>query len=147
MTDIHTPRFRLGFLTHVQGRDGPAAIYRNAATTRIRLATAITILPLEDAPGLAEDISVVDTISGGRVEIGVTTEGLAVLTKALDGEEVGPAGFRIQPPPGDFSDRIWASRPTSTPTRRCAASTPSTATPTRSSRRCRTRRCYRWPQT
>jgi len=93
------------------------------------LATAITILPLEDPLRLAEDVSVVDTISGGRVEIGVgsgaskieyaafgrdierkrelTTEGLAVLTKALAGEEVGAAGFRIQPPPGEFSDRIW----------------------------------------
>jgi alkanesulfonate monooxygenase SsuD/methylene tetrahydromethanopterin reductase-like flavin-dependent oxidoreductase (luciferase family) len=172
MTDIDAPRFRLGFLTHVQGRDDdPAAIYRNAAelfvaadelgfdvgwvaqhhaplgghgglpspwtflanvaarTTRIRLATAITILPLEDPLRLAEDVSLVNTISGGRVEIGVgsggskieyeafgrdverkrelTTEGLAVLTKALAGEEVGTAGFRIQPPPGDFSDRIW----------------------------------------
>jgi alkanesulfonate monooxygenase SsuD/methylene tetrahydromethanopterin reductase-like flavin-dependent oxidoreductase (luciferase family) len=168
MTDIGTPRFRLGFLTHVQGRDDPAAIYCNAAelfvaadqlgfdvgwvaqhhaplgghgglpspwtflanvaarTTRIRLATAITILLLEDPLRLAEDVSVVDTISGGRVEIGVgsgtskieyaafgrdvehkrelTTEGLAVLTKALAGGEVGTDGFRIQPPPGD---RIW----------------------------------------
>ena len=171
MTDIDPPRFRLGFLTHVQGRDEPSAVYRNAAelfvaadelgfdvgwvaqhhaplgghgglpspwtflanvaarTTRIRLATAITILPLEDPLRLAEDVSVVDTISGGRVEIGVgsgaskieyaafgrdierkrelTTEGLAVLSKALAGEEVGTAGFRIQPPPGEFSDRIW----------------------------------------
>jgi len=31
MTDIDTPRFRLGFLTHVQGRDDPATVYRNAA--------------------------------------------------------------------------------------------------------------------
>jgi alkanesulfonate monooxygenase SsuD/methylene tetrahydromethanopterin reductase-like flavin-dependent oxidoreductase (luciferase family) len=31
MTDVDAPRFRLGFLTHVQGRDDdPAAIYRNA---------------------------------------------------------------------------------------------------------------------
>ncbi len=172
MTGVDPPRFRLGFLTHVQGRgNDPAAIYRNAAelfvaadelgfdvgwvaqhhaplgghgglpspwtflanvaarTTRIRLSTAITILPLEDPLRLAEDIAVVDAISGGRVEIGVgsgaspieyaafgrdverkrelTSEGLAVLTKALAGEEVGTAGFRIQPPPGDFSDRIW----------------------------------------
>jgi len=99
MTDINAPRFRLGFLTHVQGRDTPAAVYRNAAelfvaadelgfdvgwvaqhhaplgghgglpspwtflanvaarTTRIRLATAITILPLEDPLRLAEDLA------------------------------------------------------------------------------------------
>src|SRR3984885_1041153 len=108
-----TPRFRLGFLTHVQGRGGdPAAAYRNAQelfvaadelgfdvgwvaqhhapldggglsspwtflahaaarTKRIRLSTAITVLPLEDPLRLAEDVSVVDTLSGGRVEIGV----------------------------------------------------------------------------
>ncbi|MGF7233714.1 MAG: LLM class flavin-dependent oxidoreductase [Frankia sp.] len=165
------PRFRLGFLTHVQGRgDDLAATYRNAQelfvvadelgfdvgwvaqhhvslgggglpspwtflahaaarTRRIRVATAITILPLEHPVRLAEDVSVVDTLSGGRVEIGVgsggssleyaafgrdverkrelTSEGLAVLRKALAGGEVGAPGFRIQPPPGDFSDRIW----------------------------------------
>ncbi|MFE6488552.1 LLM class flavin-dependent oxidoreductase, partial [Streptomyces sp. NPDC057757] len=108
-----TPRFRLGFLTHVQGRgDDLSRTYRNAQelfvvadelgfdvgwvaqhhvslgggglsspwtflahaaarTTRIRLGTAITILPLEDPVRLAEDVSAVDTLSGGRVEIGV----------------------------------------------------------------------------
>jgi alkanesulfonate monooxygenase SsuD/methylene tetrahydromethanopterin reductase-like flavin-dependent oxidoreductase (luciferase family) len=166
------PRFRLGFLTHVQGRGSDAAVaYRNAQelfvvadelgfdvgwvaqhhvslaghgglpspwtflahaaarTKHIRLATAITILPLEDPVRLAEDVSVVDTLSGGRVEIGVgsgasdveyaafgkdvqrkrelTTEGLNVLTRALANEEVGTEGFRIQPAAADFSDRIW----------------------------------------
>lgn len=42
-----------------------------ALTRRIRLATAITLLPLEDPVRLAEDVSDVDTLSGGRVEIGV----------------------------------------------------------------------------
>src|SRR5580693_7941134 len=106
------PRFRLGFLTHVQGRGGSSATYRHAQelfvvadelgfdvgwvaqhhvalgggglpspwtflahaaarTKRIRLSTAITILPLENPVRLAEDLSVVDTLSGGRVEIGV----------------------------------------------------------------------------
>jgi alkanesulfonate monooxygenase SsuD/methylene tetrahydromethanopterin reductase-like flavin-dependent oxidoreductase (luciferase family) len=166
-----TPRFRLGFLTHVQGRGGdPAAAYRNAQelfvaadelgfdvgwvaqhhaplgggglsspwtflahaaarTKRIRLSTAITVLPLEDPVRLAEDVSVVDTLSGGRVEIGVgsggseleyaafgrdvagkrelTSEGLRVLRDALAGREVGTAGFTIQPPAGDFAGRIW----------------------------------------
>jgi alkanesulfonate monooxygenase SsuD/methylene tetrahydromethanopterin reductase-like flavin-dependent oxidoreductase (luciferase family) len=166
------PRFRLGFLTHVQGRGNDLRVtYRNAQelfvvadelgfdvgwvaqhhaplggvgglpspwtflahaaarTKHIRLATAITILPLENPVRLAEDVSVVDTLSGGRVEIGVgsgaseleyaafgrdvqrkrelTTEALEVLTKALANQEVGTAGFTIQPPAGDFSDRIW----------------------------------------
>ena len=164
------PRFRLGFLTHVQGRGDLAATYRNAQelfvvadelgfdvgwvaqhhaplgggglsspwtflahaaarTKRIRLSTAITVLPLEDPVRLAEDVSVVDTLSGGRVEIGVgsggseleyaafgrdvgrkrelTSEGLEVLRRALANEEVGASRFRIQPPPGDFTGRIW----------------------------------------
>lgn len=110
------PRFRLGFLTHVQGRGDSTAAYRNAQelfvvadelgfdvgwvaqhhmplgggglplpwtflayaaarTRRIRLATAITILPLEDPVRLAEDVSVVDALSGSRVEIGVGSGG------------------------------------------------------------------------
>ncbi|MGY1602482.1 LLM class flavin-dependent oxidoreductase [Geodermatophilus sp. SYSU D00815] len=164
------PRFRLGFLTHVQGRDDAATTYRNAQdlfvvadelgfdvgwvaqhhapggggglpspwpflahaaarTRRIRLGTAITILPLEHPVRLAEDVAVVDTLSGGRVELGVgsggseleyaafgrdvarkrelTTEGLAVLRAALAGEEVGTAGFRVQPPATGFADRVW----------------------------------------
>ncbi len=165
-----SPCFRLGFLTHVQGRGDQASTYGHAQelfvvadelgfdvgwvaqhhvslgggglpspwtflayaaarTRRIRLATAITILPLEDPVRLAEDVSVVDTLSGGRVEIGVgsggsvleyaafgrdvsrrrelTSEGLAVLRKALANEEVGAPGFTIQPPARDFTDRIW----------------------------------------
>jgi len=165
------PRFRLGFLTHVQGRGSDlTATYRNAQelfvvaeelgfdvgwvaqhhvpdgggglsspwtflahaaarTTRIRLGTAITILPLEDPLRLAEDVAVVDTLSGGRVEIGVgsgyseleyaafgrdlerkrelTSENLTVLREALAGQEVGAPGFRIQPSPSGFGDRIW----------------------------------------
>jgi len=162
---------RLGFLTHVQGRNGSAEAYRNAQelfvvadelgfdtgwvaqhhaplqggglsspwpflayaaarTRRIRLSTAITILPLEHPLRLAEDVAVVDTLSGGRVEIGVgsgsgpeeyaafgvdvdrkrelTTSGLATLRRALAGEEVGAPGFTIQPlPAADFTSRIW----------------------------------------
>ncbi|PPK66656.1 LLM class flavin-dependent oxidoreductase [Actinokineospora auranticolor] len=166
-----SPRFRLGFLSHVQGRgEDPKQAYRDAQelfvvadelgfdvgwvaqhhvplaggglpspwpflthaaarTRRIRLGTAITVLPLEDPVRLAEDISVVDALSGGRVEVGVgsggsdveyaafgrdvarrrelTTEGLAVLRAALSNQEVGAAGFTIQPPADDFTDRIW----------------------------------------
>ncbi|WP_393100718.1 LLM class flavin-dependent oxidoreductase [Streptomyces sp. LN325] len=183
MTSL-TPRFRLGFLTHVQGRgDDLTRTYRNAQelfvvadelgfdtgwvaqhhvqagggglsspwtflahaaarTTRIRLGTAITVLPLEDPVRLAEDVAVVDTLSGGRVEIGVgsgyndteyaafgqdvarkrelTSEKLSVLRGALAAEEVRTPGFRIQPAPGDFTDRIWQGlqRPRRTARRR-----------------------------
>jgi hypothetical protein len=95
------PRFRLGFLTHLQGRGDPATTYRNAQelfvvadelgfdvgwvaqhhaaqgggglsspwtflsyaaarTRRLRLGTAITVLPLENPVRLAEDVSVAD---------------------------------------------------------------------------------------
>jgi alkanesulfonate monooxygenase SsuD/methylene tetrahydromethanopterin reductase-like flavin-dependent oxidoreductase (luciferase family) len=169
-TPSPAPRFRLGFLTHVQGRDDLATTYRNAQelfvvadelgfdvgwvaqhhvslgggglpspwtflahaaarTQRIRLATAVTILPLEHPVRLAEDVSVVDILSGGRVELGVgsgygpleyaafgvdfeakrqlTTEGLALVRQALSNQEVGAPGFAIQPPAGAFTDRIW----------------------------------------
>ncbi|MEV7729594.1 LLM class flavin-dependent oxidoreductase [Streptomyces sp. NPDC087917] len=166
-----TPRFRLGFLTHVQGRgEDRRQTYRHAQelfvaadelgfdvgwvaqhhdplgggglsspwtflahaaarTRRIRLGTAVTVLPLEDPVRLAEDVSSVDVLSGGRVEIGVgsgssaleyaafgrdvarkrelTSENLGVLRRALANAEVGAPGFRIQPPAADFSDRIW----------------------------------------
>jgi alkanesulfonate monooxygenase SsuD/methylene tetrahydromethanopterin reductase-like flavin-dependent oxidoreductase (luciferase family) len=178
------PRFRLGFLTHVQGRGDPVATYRNAQelfvvadelgfdvgwvaqhhaplgggglpspwtflahaaarTKRIRLSTAITVLPLENPVRLAEDVSVVDTLSGGRVEIGVgsggseleyaafsrdiarkrelTSEGLQVLRDALANREVGPTRFTIQPPAGDFTDRIWQAVFSESGTRYAAA--------------------------
>lgn len=164
------PRFRLGFLTHVQGRADAVTRYRDAQelfevadelgfdvgwvaqhhvpqgggglsapwpflanaaarTRHIRLGTAITILPLENPIRLAEDIAVVDALSGGRVELGVgsgygpeeyaafgvdfdrkrelTTEGLAVVTSALAGEPVGAGDFTVQPPTADFRNRVW----------------------------------------
>ncbi|QIY99894.2 LLM class flavin-dependent oxidoreductase [Streptomyces sp. S1D4-11] len=165
------PRFRLGFLTHVQGRDDDIArTYRNAQelfvvadelgfdvgwvaqhhvalgggglsspwtflahaaarTSRVRLGTAVTVLPLEDPVRLAEDIATVDTLSGGRVEIGVgsgsssleyaafgkgvarkrelTSQHLDIVRQALARHDVGTPDFRIQPRPGDFTDRVW----------------------------------------
>jgi alkanesulfonate monooxygenase SsuD/methylene tetrahydromethanopterin reductase-like flavin-dependent oxidoreductase (luciferase family) len=164
-------RFRLGFLTHVQGRGPLSETYQRAQelfvvadelgfdvgwvaqhhiplhggglsspwpflahaaarTKRIRLSTAITILPLENPIRLAEDVAVVDTLSGGRVEIGigsgsgpveyaalgadferrreVTTSSFDVLRRALQNQEVGTPGFTIQPPLAeDFTDRVW----------------------------------------
>ncbi|MEU3982891.1 LLM class flavin-dependent oxidoreductase [Streptomyces sp. NPDC026672] len=96
---------------------------------RLRLGTAISVLPLEDPVRLAEDIATVDTLSGGRVEFGagsgssgleyaafgkaaarkreLTSDNLDIVAQALDGREVGAPGFRIQPRPGDFNDRVW----------------------------------------
>ncbi|WP_350347905.1 putative FMN-dependent luciferase-like monooxygenase [Agromyces sp. G08B096] len=42
-----------------------------AATSRIRLGTAVVTLPLEDPVRVAEDAVVADLLSGGRIELGV----------------------------------------------------------------------------
>jgi alkanesulfonate monooxygenase SsuD/methylene tetrahydromethanopterin reductase-like flavin-dependent oxidoreductase (luciferase family) len=62
-------------------------------TRRIRLGTAIIILPLEDPIRLAEDAAVVDTLSGGRLELGLGTGG-DPLTFAAFGRELGTRRVR-----------------------------------------------------
>src|SRR5437762_8646627 len=42
-------------------------------TRRLHLGTAIVILPLEDPLRVAEDAAVVDTLSGGRLQLGLGT--------------------------------------------------------------------------
>jgi alkanesulfonate monooxygenase SsuD/methylene tetrahydromethanopterin reductase-like flavin-dependent oxidoreductase (luciferase family) len=44
-------------------------------TRRIRLGTAVTVLPLEPPLRLAEDAAVLDALSGGRVELGLGSGG------------------------------------------------------------------------
>jgi alkanesulfonate monooxygenase SsuD/methylene tetrahydromethanopterin reductase-like flavin-dependent oxidoreductase (luciferase family) len=44
-------------------------------TRRINLGTSIVILPLEDPVRVAEDAAVVDTLSGGRLQLGLATGG------------------------------------------------------------------------
>ncbi|MCU1551840.1 MAG: monooxygenase [Glaciihabitans sp.] len=165
-------RFRLGFLSHVEGGADLRQTYANvqelfvvadelgfdtgwvaqhhtwpsehgglpspwvflahaaAKTTSIHLGTAITIAPLEDPIRLAEDVGVLDALSGGRVELGVgsgyspveyglfdkdfdrkrelTTEVLARTLAALRGQPLDDNGTTLIPVSPDLAaNRIW----------------------------------------
>ncbi|MFT4042625.1 MAG: LLM class flavin-dependent oxidoreductase [Gordonia sp. (in: high G+C Gram-positive bacteria)] len=105
-------------------------------TRRIRLGTAVSVLPLEDPIRLAEDAVVVDTLSGGRLELGLGAGGgsargysafgidnqaqsrralfdakLDRLLAALGGQPlaVDPDTVRLEPPAATLADRVWAS--------------------------------------
>jgi alkanesulfonate monooxygenase SsuD/methylene tetrahydromethanopterin reductase-like flavin-dependent oxidoreductase (luciferase family) len=100
-------------------------------TRRIQLGTAIVILPLEDPLRVAEDAAVVDTLSGGRVQLGLGTgsdpltfaafgkglrarrerylEGLRVIRAALTGEGINGTEAYLYPPAPSVVDRIWES--------------------------------------
>ena len=186
MTTAPRPRFRLGFLTHVQGRgDDLAVTYRNAQelfvvadelgfdvgwvaqhhaplgggglsspwtflanaaarTTHIRLATAITILPLEDPLRLAEDVSVVGcddsvlaalsspALTSVRVdytEFGAAASAalLAEMTVEEKAAQLGsawrnsatvPPGARDAAPASSVTSPTWPDVMTQSPTRR-----------------------------
>ncbi len=100
-------------------------------TRRLRLGTSIIVLPFEHPLRVAEDAAVVDTISNGRLELGVgsgsdadefeafgvdidsrhqhTTDGLITLKKALAGETLGEDNQRLRPPAPTLGDRLWLS--------------------------------------
>src|SRR3984893_2448603 len=97
-------------------------------TRRIQLGTAIVILPLEDPIGVAEDAAVVDTISAGRLQLGLGTggdpltfaafgrdldsrrdrfaAGLRVIHAALGGGPINGTEARLYPPAPTLSHRI-----------------------------------------
>ena len=99
-----------------------------ALTRRIRLATGIITLPLEMPLRVAEDASVLDILSGGRLEIGVGPGGnlsafqafgldpaarhrlmsgnLDVLRAAWRGEML-EGGDRLYPADPSLAERVW----------------------------------------
>ena len=100
-----------------------------AQTSRIRLATGVVTLPLENVVRLAEDAVVTDLLSGGRLELGLGSgstpasfaafgvdpsdrvrayeEGLHQLLSALDGRELAHPENHLYPAGRSLLDRVW----------------------------------------
>lgn len=137
---------RFGFATawvaqhHFSATEGglpsPLVFLSHAAarTSRIRLGTAIITLPMENGVRVAEDAAVVDTLTGGRLEIGLGSGGnpksfpafgttfddrrtvfadnLAALRTLFAGDalaagDVQPDGYRLYPQAPGLADRLW----------------------------------------
>jgi alkanesulfonate monooxygenase SsuD/methylene tetrahydromethanopterin reductase-like flavin-dependent oxidoreductase (luciferase family) len=100
-------------------------------TRRIHLGTAIVILPLEDPVRVAEDAAVVDTLSGGRLQLGLGTggdpltfaafgqdvaarrqrfaDGVRVVQETLAGRPINGTDAVLYPPAPALNARIWES--------------------------------------
>jgi alkanesulfonate monooxygenase SsuD/methylene tetrahydromethanopterin reductase-like flavin-dependent oxidoreductase (luciferase family) len=112
-------------------------------TSRLRLGTSVVPLPLENVVRVAEDAAVLDALSGGRFELGVSNGGqphvaaalgvpldksvaaqlsrLSALVSTLDGSPLGDTKQELNPPAPGLSSRIWESALTSQTGRDSAA--------------------------
>jgi putative FMN-dependent luciferase-like monooxygenase len=100
-----------------------------ALTSRIRLATGVVTLPLENVIRVAEDAVVADVLSGGRIELGlgsgstpasfaafgieasdrtrVYDAAVQQLLDALADQELGHPENHLYPAGGSLLDRVW----------------------------------------
>lgn len=119
---------------HFNGAEGglpspfPFLSYVAAQTSRIRLGTGVVTLTMEDPVRVAEDASVTDALSGGRLEVGVGSGGtpanfvtfgrdfaerrgvydahLATLRQAWAGDAL-PGGNQLYPAADGLERRVW----------------------------------------
>lgn len=113
------------------GLPSPFVLLAAAAerTRDIALATAVITLPIDDPVRAAEDATVLDQLSGRRVQLGVASGGtpssfaafgqdadrrreifadhLDVFADALAGRGIRGTSSRIYPAAGDLADRVW----------------------------------------
>lgn len=113
------------------GMPAPLVFLSHAAarTRRLRLATGIITLPLEQPLRLAEDAAVLDTLCGGRLELGFGTGGaeavfplfgreverrqedydraFAIVRDALAGKPLGPDGPSLFPAAPRLAGCLW----------------------------------------
>lgn len=113
------------------GLPSPFVLLAAAAerTSTIELGTAVVTLPIDDPVRVAEDASVLDRLSGGRVQLGLASGGtpssfpafgrdpderhaiftrhLEVLVDALEGRGIRGTESRLYPSGGTLGERIW----------------------------------------
>ncbi|MFC7624374.1 putative FMN-dependent luciferase-like monooxygenase [Microlunatus sp. GCM10028923] len=113
------------------GLPSPFVLLAAAArqTSRIALATGVITLPIDDPVRAAEDASVLDALSGGRVQLGVAAGGtpssfapfgraseerrelfadhFAIFLDSLSGQGIRGTEARLYPPADGLDRRIW----------------------------------------
>lgn len=79
-----------------------------ARTARVRLGTAVSLLPNTDPVRIVEDFATLDLISNGRAEIGLGT-GITAHTFALFGQDMANAA-EMSAENLDLMQRLWRDR-------------------------------------